>query len=121
MALEYCTKVECKEASRSFVEDNKDRDIKRYQDLEESPTYTYINWLHDIIFLECDDCSFNKAIDFLHNDLQKTRYLLLDTGFSRGNPEISTQLSAVRQLGYSPPWLGKLGLKRASYFRDPFV
>ena len=70
MALEYCTKIQCEQASLSFVEDDKDRDIRRHQDLKDtSPTFTYLNWHNDIVFLECGDCSFNEAIDFLCNDL----------------------------------------------------
>jgi hypothetical protein len=111
VALEYCTKIECEQASLSFVEDDKHRDIRRHQDLKDtSPTFTYLNWHNDIVFLECGDCSFNVAIDFLCNDLQKTRYLLLDKGFSGGNPQISTQVHAafneVRQLIWVTPRRG---------------
>jgi hypothetical protein len=108
VALRYYTEVECEQASLSFVEDDQDRDIKRFQDLKStSATSTYINWLNDIIFLECDNCQFAEVKDVLANDIRGARYLLLDTDYSRGNPEICSELKAafdaLRQLFWVTP------------------
>jgi hypothetical protein len=70
MALKYYIKFNYKQASRSVFEDHEDESYKlcHYLNLI-SPTYTYINWVNDIIFLEYENFSFNEAINFFNNRL----------------------------------------------------
>jgi hypothetical protein len=98
VALKHYTKFNCEQASRFVFEDHEDESYKLCHHLNPtSPTYTYINWVNDIIFLECENFSFNEAINFFGNRLQQAQYLLLDTHFLPDVSQIRSYFNEARQ------------------------
>ena len=101
VALEHYAKLECEQACLSFIEDYEYEEVQRCQDLGgPSTTYTYINWVTDIVFLESGVCSFDEVMYLFGNSLEKAQHLLLDYRFRYFCDDIA-QLSSQLRIAFN--------------------
>jgi hypothetical protein len=104
VALEYYTKFKYEQASGSVFKKYRDEYYEFCENLNPtSPTYTYINWVDNIIFLEYKDCSFNQAIGTLGNRLQEAQQLLVDKRFGPDVSQIRDYFNEARQCIWVTP------------------